>query len=185
MTNVILDDLPETVEIQGLKYSINSDFKTFMRFEILMGDTEISDSLKLTIALEMFYGDQFIINEMEAIERILDVYIGEEIEEPPKKLDPIYSFKEDGNLIYVSFIEAYNIDLTVTRMHWWKFKALFFNLPETTAMARVMGYRAKKITPDMSREDIKFYKNMKRIYALKQHKTLSEKEESFADSSWG
>lgn len=88
-------------------------------------------------------------------------------------------------MIYVSFVEAYGIDLTESKMHWWKFKALFYNLPESTIMAKVMGYRAKKITTTMSRDEIKFYKNMKKLYALKQNKTASEKEQDFADSLWG
>ena len=67
----------------------------------------------------------------------------------------------------------------------YQFKALFYNLPESTIMAKVMGYRAKKITTTMSRDEIKFYKNMKKLYALKQNKTASEKEQDFADSLWG
>ena len=185
MTNVLLDDLPYSVKIEGLEYQFKADFKTFMRFEILMEDKEIGDELKIEIALEMFYGDQFIVNESEAITRILDIYVGDTIEKSTEKVDPIYSFSEDGDLIYVSFVDAYGIDLTESKMHWWKFKALFYNLPETTIMAKVMGYRAKKITTNMQRDEIKFYKNMKKLYALKQNKTASEKEQDFADSLWG
>ncbi len=187
MTNVILDTLPENVTIQGITYQFNTDFRVFMRFEMLMADPMVHDDFKSKLALEMFYGEQFIVDEEEALQAILFMYVGEEIssDTQSKDLDPIYSFEEDGDLIYTSFMEAYGVDLSIEKMHWWKFKPLFYYLPESTIMRKVMGYRAKEITSDMSKEEIRFYQDMKALYALKQNKTASEKERDFADSLWG
>ena len=41
MANIILDVLPETVEIDGVEYQINSDFRISILFELLMQDDEV------------------------------------------------------------------------------------------------------------------------------------------------
>lgn len=44
--NMLIDYLPETVEIEGVEYEIESNFRTFILFEMLMQDSELSDSGK-------------------------------------------------------------------------------------------------------------------------------------------
>lgn len=48
---------------------------------------------------------------------------------------------EDGDHIVASFQQAYGIDLTIEDMHWHRFKALLGGLPDSTKMAKIMGYR--------------------------------------------
>ena len=43
MANIILDVLPETVDIDGAEYRINSDFRISILFELLMQDDEVGD----------------------------------------------------------------------------------------------------------------------------------------------
>ena len=47
MTNILLDTLPETVEIDGAEYWINSDFRISILFELLMQDDEVGKRQKL------------------------------------------------------------------------------------------------------------------------------------------
>ena len=37
--NMLIDYLPETVEIEGVEYEIESNFRTFILFEMLMQDS--------------------------------------------------------------------------------------------------------------------------------------------------
>ena len=41
--NLLIDLLPTTVDIEGIEYEINSDFRTSILFELLMQDVEIED----------------------------------------------------------------------------------------------------------------------------------------------
>ena len=64
-----------------------------------------------------------------------------------------------------AFQQAYGIDLTTTKLHWWRFKALFAALPEDTRMFQIMSYRAV----DLSRlegAERERYARLKDIYAL-------------------
>ncbi len=80
----------------------------------------------------------------------------------------IYDFNEDANCIYSSFLQAYNIDLTATDfLHWWKFCALFENLPAHTPMAQKMSYRAMDLSLIKDKQQREFYEKLKREFALK------------------
>lgn len=50
-----------------------------------------------------------------------------------------FDYAFDADYIVAAFQQAYGIDLTVTQMHWWRFRALFRALPEDTLMARIMS----------------------------------------------
>ena len=56
--------------------------------------------------------------------------------------DLTYDFHCDAPYIVAAFQQAYGIDLTTTKLHWWRFKALFAALPEDTRMFQIMSYRA-------------------------------------------
>lgn len=47
----------------------------------------------------------------------------------------------DGPAIVAAFQQAYGIDLTRARLHWWRFKALMSNLPEETQLVKIIGFR--------------------------------------------
>lgn len=53
--NMLIDYLPETVEIEGVEYEIESNFRTFILFEMLMQDSELSDSEKAMQGLKLAY----------------------------------------------------------------------------------------------------------------------------------
>ena len=42
--NMLVDYLPETVEIEGTEYAIETNFRTFILFEMMMQDPELSDA---------------------------------------------------------------------------------------------------------------------------------------------
>lgn len=71
--NMIVDLLPETVEIDGEEYRINTDFRISIMFELLMQDDELEDSEKTMQALRLYYP---IIpkNKSKAVEKIIWFY---------------------------------------------------------------------------------------------------------------
>ena len=95
-----------------------------------------------------------------------DETAGSETEGDASGKDPPFSYEHDAGYIYAAFIEAYGIDLTKNRLHWWQFRALFLGLPETVLFCKIMGYRTMEIPPKMPKEKKKFYQRMKRIYKI-------------------
>ena len=47
----------------------------------------------------------------------------------------------DAPYLVAAFQQAYGIDLTTAKMHWWRFRALFAALPEDTRMFQILHAR--------------------------------------------
>lgn len=54
-SNLLIDELPQTVRICGTERKINSDFRTAILFEILMDDNSVEDNNKGIQALKLFF----------------------------------------------------------------------------------------------------------------------------------
>ncbi|MBL7575367.1 Bacteriophage Gp15 protein [Peptoniphilus asaccharolyticus DSM 20463] len=186
--NLLIDGAPKEIYIDSLKYNINYDFRYGLLFEELMNDTTISDSEKLTLAVKLYLENQYVENYEEAITQIFNFYLCGETPRKTKKKkreNPVFSYEEDAGLIFAAFKEVYNIDLVEDKIHWWKFRALFDALPDTCQFRKVVGYRAIEINQNMTDSQKKFYKEMKKIYALEDKRTLEEKEADFANALFG
>lgn len=172
MANILLDILPETVDIDGIEYRINSDFRISILFELLMQDDELGKRQKLVQGLQLYY-PEIPHNVTMAVDKMIWFYrCGKETGNGGHgsgsgRAKQIYSFEHDDDYIYAAFLEQYGIDLQdVEELHWWKFRALFRGLSEDTEFVKIMGYRSVKITSKMSKEQREFYKKMQSIHAL-------------------
>ena len=186
-SNILLEKLPSQIKIYGAEYQIDADFRTAIRFTLLMQDRAIDDYTKLGIALYMFLGDADIPDYREAIDAILRFYQrGKSSVQGNAEMASTrrnYDFEYDADLIYAAFLEQYGLDLqNVEFLHWWQFRALFSGLSEKTEFMKVVSYRAIEITNDMTKAQKRFYKKMKMMYALPDTRTEEEKEKDFATS---
>ena len=186
--NLLIDGVPKEIFVDSLKYKINYDFRYGLLFEELMNDTTISDSEKCTLALKLYLDNQYVENYEEATTQIFNFYLcGEKPRKTKtkKRENPVFSYEEDAGLIFAAFKEVYNIDRVEDKIYWWKFRALFDALPDTCQFRKVVGYRAIEINQNMTDSQKKFYKEMKKIYALEDKRTLEEKEADFANALFG
>ena len=69
--NLLIDVIPTTVNIDGVDYEINSDFRTSILFELLMLDDDISDEEKAIQALELYYYPTCPHNIKEAFNKLI------------------------------------------------------------------------------------------------------------------
>lgn len=169
-------NLPETVNIDGVEYPINTDFRTSIKFEMLV--QRETDEVKLLLEmLHLYYGELIPGNVPVAIEKALWFYAGGELKakSSDSKKETLYSFEYDGDYIYSAFLEQYGIDLTCAELHWWKFRALFLSLSDKTKLSEIIGYRSVQISGKMSKEEKEFYKKMKKIYALPKNQKEEER----------
>lgn len=179
--NMLVDLLPDTVEVDGEKYEINTDFRISVLFELLMQDDEVTNEEKIIHGLNLYY-PVVPRNIHEAVEKMLWFYrCGKEAVEndsgsnssSDKQPEKVYSFEYDDSYIYAAFLQQYGVDLQeVNHLHWWKFRAMFVSLGENTEFVKIMGYRSIKTTSKMSKEQREFYRKMQKIHAL----PVSEKE---------
>ncbi len=178
--NMLLNTLPRIVFIDGRKYTINSDFRISIKFELLMQNKDLSKNEKLIKALKLYYP---IIpkNINMAIEKIIYFYkAGKEDKEVKgignKVSNIIYSFEYDDDYIYSAFLSQYGIDLnSIKYLHWWKFKALFKSLNNSNEIVKIMEYRAIDLNQIKDKEQKEFYRKMKKIYEIPLPKDEKEK----------
>ena len=185
--NLLVDILP--TEYEGLK--INTNFRSFILFELLMQDKEINREDKIALALDLFY-DEIPKDFSKAFKGIIWFYTrGKEMkkQEAEKKTKgrtkKIYSFEHDADLIYSAFLDQYGIDLNeIEYLHWFKFKAMFEALKDDNKICQGMGYRAVDISKIKDKEEKKRYKKLQKEWALPDDRTEDEKEQDFADAFW-
>ena len=180
--NLLIDLLPTTVDIEGIEYEINSDFRTSILFELLMQDVEIEYEEKIIQALQLYYR-QCPHNIDEAINKMLWFYsCGKEnnLKSSSKNgsnSEQIYNFNYDDEYIYSAFLDQYGIDLNeIEYLHWWKFKAMFKALKEDNEIVKIMGYRSIDLSKVEDKKQKEFYKKMKKTYEIPIAISKDEKE---------
>lgn len=187
--NILIDKLPCSVIVDNIDTEIVSDFRTSILFEQLMKDNSVNDDAKIELALNLYFPKQYIINTVDAVNKIIWFYSGgKDIKESSGKSNSsnkhinIYDFEQDADYIYAAFMEQYKIDLAdIDYLHWWKFKSLFYGLNKDIQLSKIMFYRSIELTDDMTKNERKFYREMKRLYALEDMRSEEEKEQDFND----
>lgn len=175
--------LPESVEIDGVTYPVNSDFRIGVAIETEIVSGEKPDIFGL---LMDFYMGKIPLNVEEAVNKMVDFF--RLCEEPgesksnEKKGGRIYDYEMDADVILASFLVAYNIDLSVASLHWWTFRRLMLNLPPETPFMQRVKFRTADLKK-LSKDEQKHYKKMRSLYAIKKHtgeKTMTVEERDAA-----
>lgn len=187
-----LTDTPlSAIKFDGETYQINLAFDNVIKYLELVEDDSESKELK---ALKLFFGDQeipldpdFIESSFKLINETItkSAYQGNSSNDWSMNIAPqhIYSYEQDADAIYSSFMMQYHIDLLKERgkMHWCVFRALFDGLGEDTPIQRIIELRQKNLAdvPDEQRGKVM---QLQQYYALKLKKPKNE-EDVFNSSS--
>lgn len=173
MLNVLYEKFPDYVLIHGVRYSIETDFREWIRFAELVEDDNVPWQIKAELMLKWYKKcPEDIEIAIYALGNFLSangLYQETEVTEQNKEnRKPAFSFQEDAGCIYSAFIDCYGIDLqTIPYMHWWKFKTLFDWLPENTEIKQRMLYRTIDISSIKDKEERKRVKRIQEAIALK------------------
>jgi hypothetical protein len=187
-----LTDTPlSAIKFDGEIYQINLAFDNVIKYLELVEDDSENKELE---ALKLFFGDQeipldpdFIESSFKLINETItkSAYQGSFSKDWSMNIAPqhIYSYKQDADAIYSSFMMQYHIDLLKERgkMHWCVFRALFDGLSEDTPIQRIIELRQKNLT-DVSDEQRGKVMQLQQYYALKLKKPKTE-EDVFNNSS--
>lgn len=81
---------------------------------------------------------------------------------------PLFNIKYDGEYIFSSFMQAYNIDLIEQqgKLHWQKFNALLSGLPDGTKFVEVMKIRAWRPSKGEDAKEKQKMRELQEQYAL-------------------
>lgn len=164
----LTEPLPNVLEINGREYSIETDFKKWMKFEIAVSKRQKQIDIRFLFA-----------NEYPAYCKVDDLL---KFSRPQKELPrpmhgssdvEVIDFEIDANLIYAAFLQQYGIDLLTAEMHWHVFLALIDGLTGTR-LDEVMAYRCYQKD---TRKGVDRYEELRRAWEIEPTMTEEEKEE--------
>lgn len=173
MMDLTKRSLPNTVSVGGRDFSIYTDFRLWMRFEIAVGKMRRGDNIDVSYLFK---------NDMPSYCDLRELFSFSRPESPlPRPISHsnviALDYELDADLIYSAFLGQYGIDLIeVEHLHWHKFLALLSGLNESTKLREVMGYRCYEKSTDKDRD---IYEEMRRAWEIER---ISEEEQAEIDS---
>lgn len=181
--NILIDTLPDRVQVKGKTYPIRTDFRVSILFELMMQDDRLDADQKIQQALGLYY-PELPGHAGEAVSALLWFYrCGKEDTVQKKRMAArrgqtrVYDFEYDADYIYAAFLTQYGIDLQDAELHWWKFRAMFHSLTKEHEFVKIMGYRSMELEK-LPKEQRDFYRRMKRLHQLPQSDSETERQEA-------
>jgi len=134
VTNILTDKFPKSLKIANEEYAINWGHRDCLKILLELEKNDLTPSEQYVYTIEALYVEVPEYSS-EAIEKALwFLHGGNSLEEAVNEADNVrtYSYEVDSSLIYAAFSTRHGIDLAETTLHWWRFRALFTDLRETT-----------------------------------------------------
>ena len=170
--NILFEEFPETVRVNGKSFLIETDFREWIRFIQLVDDDEVPWKIKCQLLLQWYVDG--IPDDIEAAVYALGDFLtmnkedNEENDNSAPVPKQVYSFKQDAGCIYSAFRDVYNINLqTIPYMHWWEFQTLFAGLPEHTEIKQRIMYRSIDPRSIKDKDERKRIEKIQRAIELK------------------
>lgn len=182
MTDILLEPLPTVWEGRA----IDPDFRpmVWLNDQFLRGHPKKDPQGIAQEAFRRFYRDPIPpLEAPDAWESLLRFFI---FSEPPTGSGRggaaaiSFDYASDADYIMAAFLQAYRIDLTTERVHWWRFRALFRALPEDTLMAKIISWRTMDLT-DLDGKTRQLYEDRKEAFALPRELTGNRPAVTVAD----
>lgn len=168
--------MPTAVEIEGIEYPINSDFRVSVRILTALEDKDLTFLEKKSIILANLYDNQ-PEDTKAALELAAKFLNGGKVNDREDSLR-LFSFAKDSDLIFAAFMQTHRIDLQTADIHWWKFLALFSDLGSDTAFCSLVGLRSRIKNGTATREEREAANSMGDAFIIEEpdNRTLEERE---------
>ena len=153
--------LPNVVMIGGNLFSIYTDYRMWIRFEIEVSRLKQSEHIDVGYLFKNEKPSYCNINDLLSFSRPQNKL-------PRSMVDSnnviVLDYELDADLIYSAFLGQYGIDLIdIEELHWHKFLALLGGINESTRLREVMGYRSYKKD---NRKDRDIYEELRAAWEI-------------------
>lgn len=184
--NMLINSVPDRLNIAGTEYKIHTDFSVWIEFEKLLSDESENAHKTISDIKNLIFCDKRPSPraDEETVNKILWFYrCGKKLQKSSHTSEKeIFSYDYDDGYIFSAFLEQYHIDLEQTKLHWWKFHALMLSLSDSTEFVKIMGYRSVEINSKMTASQKAFYQKMKKQYKLPLKKEVQKQISSIEDA---
>ena len=160
---------PRYAEVAGVQYEINTDYRVALKCFEVIEDPNICDEERALAVVYLLFGE-VPTHHLDDFLRIAGDYLrcgekAETQETAQKDMD----FNADEKYIAASFMSDYQIDLSVTDMHFWQYIHLIQGFTERSVMSRVREIRNYDL------EELKDPKSRAKMVKAKQAVALPDK----------
>lgn len=125
-----MSSYPKYLEIDNVKYNINTDFRYAIECDRIARDTTIGDYERILGIICVLFGEK-ALDKKEHHEKLFKgamKYLLCEEEPQTSDVKQDMSYQQDMDLIEISFFSDYGIELEEEKMHWYKFNKLINGL---------------------------------------------------------
>lgn len=178
--------LPKTIEVGGVEYEIQSDYRAAIGIQIANADFELSDRDRAQVALSVFYTDWETIptnDYEEAITKCLWFLSGgKNVDETPSgkknKQPKLVDWEQDFDIIVPQINKILGYDVRgVEYLHWWTFLSAYREIDSKCLFAQVVQMRSKIAKrKKLDKADRDFYKANRDLIDFKKKYTTAENE---------
>ena len=170
---------PKKARVKDKEYLINTDFRIAIECNSIAMDTGIGDYERALAIIYKLFGDEGL-NDAENHCELLELaqkYLscGKELNSDVRQDEIDMDFEQDYDYIEASFMSDYNIDLSTTEMHWWKFYNLINGLSNSEIGNCCVLNRVRNLR-NYDTSQIKDVKERTKIEKAKQQVALRKKE---------
>lgn len=175
---MLLNNYPDSIEVKGKRYKLNTDFRVALRCFEVIDDDNIDDYERGFAITYLLIGD-IPFDELNDILPLLKKYLScnennDDEEETKPDMDLLY----DEKYIIASFMSDYQMDLSrIEYLHWWQFVTLVGGLTNDCILNRVREIRTMDLKDYKGKARQKLQKAKEQLALPHKHYKLSKEEE--------
>lgn len=179
--NILVDDLPNAIRVNGIEISVHTDFRIWIRVGKIIRESDGRDVSEVISELAELSlenpSDLDKIDPADFVTAISTFYmgfprlVGAGGKDTKVQRKENFDFEADAEFIYSSFALCYHVRLVECEMHWWEFLILFDGLmfAEDNAMSLVVGTRQTDLR-NVPKTEKRRISKLKKEFALPQDK---------------
>jgi len=134
MPNILTSTFPKSLTVNGEEYAIYWDHRSCLRIMAALESGDLTRWEQYLYLVQALYEDVPSDFNAALMQALWFLHGGRELEEASARADTrrTFSYEQDAELIYAAFSTRHGIDLATANLHWWRFRALFSDLRDTT-----------------------------------------------------
>lgn len=174
--NVLIDGLPTAVEISGVEYELNTDYRVGLQIMTAFEDPDLTGFEKQAVMLQLLYPVVPSDAQRAAELAVKFLNCGQEPKQSDDEPDTAryYSWTQDARYIMSAIEQTYHIDLSTAKLHWWRFSYMFLDLHEDCFFSRLIYLRKQKAKGKLTKEEKEWYYSMREVVDLPEIYTSEE-----------
>lgn len=169
--------LPKSLNVDGVDYEINSDFRIALLIFEAFNDPDLMLSSQIEICLKCLY--KTLPNDLgKAVERAYWFLDGGDMPKSKQAPAKLMDWKQDESLIFPAINKVAGYETRATEyLHWWSFLGMFNEIGDGL-YSQVMSIRSKRARHKRLQPwEKEFYKEHTELIDIKQALSATEKAE--------